>query len=53
MSALTGEWECALHEEFSKEYYKNLFFFIRKQYSETIVYPCEAQGRHDKTQHCK
>lgn len=39
MSALTGEWECALHEEFSKEYYKNLFFFIRKQYSETIVYP--------------
>ena len=39
MSALTGEWERALHEEFSKEYYKNLFFFIRKQYSETIVYP--------------
>lgn len=36
MSALTGEWECALHEEFSKEYYKNLFFFIRKQYSETM-----------------
>ena len=28
MSALTGEWECALHEEFSKEYYKNLFFFM-------------------------
>lgn len=39
MSALTGEWERALHEEFSKEYYKNLFFFIWKQYSETIVYP--------------
>ena len=39
MSALTGEWERALHEEFSKEYYKKLFFFVRKQYSETIVYP--------------
>ena len=39
MSALTGEWERALHEEFSKEYYKNLFFFVRKQYSETTVYP--------------
>ena len=38
MSALTGEWERALHEEFSKEYYKNLFFFVRKQYSETTVY---------------
>ena len=39
MSALTGEWERALHEEFSKEYYKKLFFFVRKQYSETTVYP--------------
>ena len=39
MSALTGEWERALHEEFSKEYYNNLFFFVRKQYSETTVYP--------------
>ena len=38
MSALTGEWERALHEEFSKEYYKNLFFFIRKQYSDTTVF---------------
>lgn len=28
MSALTGEWERALHEEFSKEYYKNLFFLF-------------------------
>ena len=28
MSALTGEWERALHEEFSKEYYKNYSFLF-------------------------
>ena len=28
MSALTGEWECALHEEFSKEYSKIYSFLF-------------------------
>lgn len=28
MSALTGEWERALHEEFSKEYYKYYSFLF-------------------------
>lgn len=34
---MSGSVHCT--KKFSKEYYKNLFFFIRKQYSETIVYP--------------
>ncbi len=39
MAGLTGAWEKALHSEFSKEYYKKLFFFIREQYSKVPVYP--------------
>lgn len=39
MSALTGEWERAMHGEFAKEYYRKLFFFLRKQYRETVVFP--------------
>ena len=39
MAGLTGEWEKALRGEFSREYYKKLFFFIRGEYSRTAVYP--------------
>ena len=39
MAALTGEWEQALKAEFSKEYYKKLFLFIREQYQKVAVYP--------------
>jgi uracil-DNA glycosylase len=39
MSGLTGQWEKALHDEFSKEYYKKLFLFIRDEYSRVVVYP--------------
>lgn len=39
MAGLTGMWEKALHDEFSKEYYRNLFLFIRKEYSRVPVYP--------------
>lgn len=39
MAGLTGAWENALKEEFSKEYYKNLFMFIRQEYSKGPVYP--------------
>lgn len=39
MAGLTGEWERALQPEFSKEYYKKLFYFIREQYSKVAVYP--------------
>lgn len=39
MAGLTGEWEKELSEEFSKEYYKKLFLFIKKEYSSAAVYP--------------
>ena len=39
MAGLTGEWELALREEFSKDYYKKLFYFIKEQYSKVAVYP--------------
>ena len=39
MAALTGEWEKALNSEFSKDYYKKLFLFIREEYSKVAVYP--------------
>ncbi len=39
MSGLTGEWQKALSGEFSKEYYRKLYFFIREQYSKVTVYP--------------
>lgn len=39
MAGLTGSWENALRGEFSKEYYRKLFLFIKAQYSEVPVYP--------------
>ena len=39
MAGLTGEWEKALKGEFSKEYYRKLFLFVREQYSKVAVYP--------------
>lgn len=39
MAGLTGTWETALRDEFSKEYYKKLFLYIKEQYSKVAVYP--------------
>ena len=39
MAGLTGTWEKALKDEFSKDYYRKLFLFIREEYSKTAVYP--------------
>ncbi len=39
MPGLTGEWQKALSGEFSKEYYRKLYLFIREQYSKVTVYP--------------
>lgn len=39
MPGLTGEWEKALEGEFSKDYYRKLFLFIREQYSKVLVFP--------------
>ena len=43
MAALTGEWENALKEEFSKEYYKKLFLFVREQDSKVPVDPASDE----------
>lgn len=39
MAGLAGEWEKALRSEFSKEYYRRLFLFVKEQYGRTAVYP--------------
>lgn len=39
MSAITGQWKEVLQEEYSKEYYRKLFMFIKDAYSKSVVYP--------------
>lgn len=39
MAALTNGWAKALAQEFNKEYYRDLYNFIKKEYTEQIVYP--------------
>lgn len=39
MAGLTGQWAEQLSQEFTKEYYKKLFLFIRDEYSKNTVYP--------------
>lgn len=39
MAGLTGEWEKVLSEEFTKDYYKKLFLFVKEEYSKVPVYP--------------
>ncbi len=39
MSAITNDWKDALQGEFSEEYYRNLFTFIKKEYNTQVVYP--------------
>ncbi|WP_026489777.1 uracil-DNA glycosylase [Butyrivibrio sp. XBB1001] len=39
MAMVSGDWLPALNEEFHKEYYKNLFEFVKIEYSTHVVYP--------------
>ena len=39
MSALENDWKDALSEEFHKEYYKNLYYFIKDEYNHHQVFP--------------
>ena len=39
MSMIANDWLPALKEEFSKDYYKKLYNFIREEYSTHVVYP--------------
>lgn len=39
MSMIANDWLPALKEEFSKDYYKKLYNFVREEYSTHVVYP--------------
>lgn len=39
MSAIENDWLEAIGEEFKKEYYKNLYNFIKEEYSTHVIYP--------------
>ena len=39
MPPISGSWEKALKEEFSKDYYKKLFVKIREEYQTRTIYP--------------
>ena len=39
MGMITNDWQIALREEFRKPYYKELYEFVKKEYSTTTVFP--------------
>ena len=39
MSGLSGQWEIAMKDEFSKDYYRKLFFYLKEEYSKNVIYP--------------
>ena len=36
---INKEWDLILKEEYNKEYFKNLFLFLKKEYKENTIYP--------------
>lgn len=39
MAMITNDWLDTLNEEFKKPYYKNLYHFVKEEYSQHVVYP--------------
>ncbi len=39
MSAITNDWLEELKEEFTKDYYRNLYQFVKEEYNKHAVYP--------------
>ena len=39
MSALENDWKDALHEEFHKPYYRDLYKFVKDEYNNQVIYP--------------
>ena len=39
MAGVTGDWLAALKPEFSKDYYKNLYEFVKAEYASRRIYP--------------
>ena len=39
MAQLSNDWLEAINGEFKKDYYKELYQFVREEYSNVVVYP--------------
>lgn len=39
MAAIDNDWIEPLQTEFRKPYYKDLYYFVKKEYSSTVIYP--------------
>ena len=39
MAMITNDWLPAVREEFAKPYYRQLYQFVKEEYSRTVVYP--------------
>lgn len=39
MSAIDNDWLEAIGDEFNKQYYKDLYLFVKEEYSKYVVYP--------------
>ena len=39
MGAITNDWLEVLNEQFSKEYYRKLYNFVKDEYSKCVIYP--------------
>lgn len=39
MAMLTNDWMPAMQQEFRKDYYKNLYNFVKQEYSTHVIYP--------------
>lgn len=39
MAAITNDWLEAIGDEFKKEYYRDLYNFVKDEYSKTVIYP--------------
>lgn len=39
MAQITGDWQKALAGEFKKQYYKDLYAFVKEEYATRVIYP--------------
>ena len=39
MAAINNDWLKAMSEEFHKQYYRDLFYFVKDEYSKEVIYP--------------
>lgn len=39
MGAITNDWLNAIGDEFHKDYYRDLYHFVKDEYNQTIIYP--------------